>query len=92
MKTTIRNVLLSAGLIGGMALATPAMADETTTTIDPETGASVTVHEKDALLPKNRDTEVIVTPGVQPDRDVDIVDGDDDTVVHHHEETTIERY
>lgn len=91
MKTSFRTVLLSAGLVGGIALATPALADETTTTVDPETGTSVTVHEKDALLPKNRDTEVIVTPGVQPDPDVDIVDGDD-TVVHHHEETTIERY
>ncbi|ODA67518.1 hypothetical protein A7A08_01551 [Methyloligella halotolerans] len=91
MKTTIRTALLSAGILGGMALVTPALADETTTTVDPVTGGSVTVHEKDALLPKNRDTEVIVTPGVQPAPDVDIVDSDNG-VIHHHEETTIERY
>lgn len=97
MNTILRNLMLGAGLVGGAMLVTPALADQTTTTVDPETGASVTVHEEDALLPRNRDTTVIVTPGVEPDRDVDIVDedeliGDDGTVVEHREETTIKRY
>ncbi|XSG83397.1 MAG: hypothetical protein ACPW61_06350 [Methyloligella sp. ZOD6] len=67
MKTTIRNVLLGAGLVGGVALATPALADKTTTSVDPVTGATVTVHERSALLPRNRTREVIVTPGPQPE-------------------------
>jgi hypothetical protein len=94
MNTKIRNAALAAGFLAGIGLTgTAAFAgDSTSTTVDPNTGASVTVQHHDAILPRNDSTNVTVTPGVNTGADVNgSVDAPDNgTVVEHHEETTVE--
>jgi hypothetical protein len=92
MNSAFRNATLGASLIGLAMLATPALAGSTTTstTVDPQTGASVTVQHHDAILPRNRSTQVTVDPGVGASTNVQGGADDNGTVVEHHESTTVE--